>query len=76
MMPLLLAMIGSGLAVTTLNTFVMREMVYTSWKVLPFVVLWIPRIIEEILANTVKTYFVAVLLGALNQQGGMKEILS
>ena len=76
MMPLLLAMIGSGLIVTTLNTVVMREMVYTSWKVLPFAVLWIPRVIEEILANIIKTYSVAVLLGVLNRQNGIKEILS
>ncbi|WZL77426.1 ECF transporter S component [Eubacteriales bacterium mix99] len=75
-MPLLLAMIGSGLIVTTLNTMVMREMVYTSWKMLPFVVLWIPRVIEEILANIIKTYFVAVLLSALNRQRGIKEMVS
>ena len=69
-------MIGSGLIVTTLNTMVMREMVYTSWKMLPFVVLWIPRVIEEILANIIKTYFVAVLLSALNRQRGIKEMVS
>ena len=60
---LLIAMIGSGLFVTTLNTVVLRETIYAAWKALPFVVIWIPRVIEEVLGNTVKAYLVAVLLG-------------
>lgn len=73
---LLLAMVGSGLIVTTLNTVVLRETVYTAWKVLPFAVLWIPRAIEEILGNTVKAYFVAVLLGIFNRQRVLKELIN
>jgi ECF transporter S component (folate family) len=64
---LLIAMIGSGLIVTTLNTIVLRETIFTAWKVLPFAVIWIPRVIEEILGNTVKAYFVAVLLEILRK---------
>jgi ECF transporter S component (folate family) len=73
---LLIAMIGSGLIVTTLNTLVLRETIYTSWKVIPFIVVWIPRVIEEILGNTVKAYFVAVLLGVFRQQRGLNELIS
>lgn len=65
---LLIAMIGSGLIVTTLNTIVLRETIFTAWKVLPFAVIWIPRVIEEILGNTVKAYFVALLLGICRKQ--------
>ncbi|HAX50564.1 MAG TPA: hypothetical protein DEG06_01775 [Lachnospiraceae bacterium] len=48
---------------TTLNTVVLRETIYAAWKAPPFVVIWIPRVIEEVLGNTVKAYLVAVLLG-------------
>ncbi len=67
---LLLVMIVSGLIVTTLNTIILRETIYASWKVLPFAVIWIPRAIEEILGNTVKAYFVAMLLGIAGRQRG------
>lgn len=72
---LLIAMIGSGLIVTTLNTVVLRETIFTAWKVLPFAVIWIPRVIEEILGNTVKAYFVAVLLGIFRKQHSLKELI-
>jgi len=55
---------------------VLRETIYTSWKVIPFIVVWIPRVIEEILGNTVKAYFVAVLLGVFRQQRGLNELIS
>jgi ECF transporter S component (folate family) len=71
---LLFAMIVSGLIVTTLNTIVLRETIYASWKVLPFAVVWIPRIVEEILGNTVKAYFIAALLGIGGKQRGLREL--
>lgn len=74
-MQLLIVMIVSGLIVTTLNTVILRETIYASWKVLPFSVIWIPRVIEEILGNTVKAYFVAMLLGVFQNQHRMKELV-
>lgn len=70
---LLIAMIVSGLIVTTLNTVVLRETIFPTWKVLPFAAVWIPRAIEEVLSNTVKAYFVAVLLGVMQRQQGMRQ---
>lgn len=72
---LLIAMIGSGLIVTTLNTVVLRETIFTAWKVLPFAVIWVPRVIEEVLGNTVKAYFVAVLLGIFGKQYSLNELI-
>ncbi|WP_040211538.1 ECF transporter S component [Clostridium polynesiense] len=72
---LLIAMIASGLFVTTINTLVLRETIFTSWKVLPFVVVWIPRVIEEILGNTVKAYFVAMLLGIGRNQHSFVKVI-
>ncbi len=72
---LLIAMVGSGLIVTTLNTVVLRETIFTAWKVLPFIAIWIPRVIEEVLGNTVKAYFVAVLLGIFGKQHSLNELI-
>lgn len=74
-MQLLIVMIVSGLIVTTLNTVLLRETIYSSWKVIPFAVLWIPRAIEEILGNTVKAYFAAMLLCAFDKQRGVRELV-
>lgn len=72
---LLIAMIGSGMIVTTLNTVVLRETIFTAWKVLPFAVVWIPRMIEEILSNTVKAYFVAMLLGIFRKRHSLNMLI-
>ena len=61
---MLLAVLVSGMIVTTLNTVVMRETLYESWKVLPFAVIWIPRAIEELLAGVVKVCCMVMLIGA------------
>ncbi len=73
---LLIAMIVSGVIITTLNTVILRETVYASWKVLPFTIVWLPRVIEELLGNTVKAYFVVVLLEVFRKQRGLKELLN
>ncbi|MDD3212996.1 MAG: ECF transporter S component [Eubacteriales bacterium] len=72
---LLLVLILSGLIVTTLNTVILRETIYASWKVLPFSVIWIPRVAEEILGNTVKAYFIAVLLGVVNGNRSLRTLV-
>jgi ECF transporter S component (folate family) len=74
-MRLLLAMTLSGLFVTTLNTVILRETVYDSWKLLPFTVVWLPRVIEEILSNIVKAYFIIVLLELFKKQRVMRELI-
>lgn len=72
---LLISMIASGLIVTTFNSVILRETIFKAWKVLPFAVIWIPRVIEEILGNMVKAYFVAVLLGIFKKQRSLKELI-
>ncbi len=73
---LLLAMIVSGLIVTTLNTVILREsMSFAAWKLLPFTVVWIPRVIEEILGNIVKTYFLAMLFAAFKKQKTLNALM-
>jgi hypothetical protein len=72
-MPLFIAMVTGGIMVTTLNTILLRETVFESWKLLPFTVVWIPRLIETILSHTIYVYFVAFLLGLMENQRNMKD---
>lgn len=73
---LLIAMLLSGMIVTTLNTVILRETIYASWKVLPFAIVWFPRAIEELLSNTVKAYFVAVLYKIFCKQRSLKKLIN
>ena len=73
---LLIAMLISGMIVTTLNTVILRETIYASWKALPFAIVWFPRAIEELLSNTVKAYFVAVLYKIFGKQRSLKKLLN
>ena len=74
-MRLLLAILVSGLIVTTLNTLLLRETIYTSWKALPFAVVWIPRVIEEALSGTVYAYITALLLGIFESQPRLRGLI-
>ena len=74
-MPLLLAMLIGSWLVNTLNTIVMREMLFTSWQVLPFVVVWLPRIIQTTITTTVYVYFIAFLLGICKKQKALQPLI-
>ncbi|MFI3236993.1 MAG: ECF transporter S component [Lachnospiraceae bacterium] len=65
---LLITLLISGLIVTTLNTVVLRETILVAWKSLPFVVVWVPRLFEEILNNIVVAWLVSMLLNILYKQ--------
>lgn len=72
---LLWALTLSGLLVTTVNTYTLRETAFQAWKVLPFMVVYIPRAIEEVLSNTVKAYAVAVLLSVCYRQKDISKVI-
>jgi len=48
--------------VTALNTLILRETVYASWKVLPLAVVLLPRIVEEITVGAAKVCLIGVLM--------------
>ena len=75
-MPLLITVLASGLIVSTLNTIVLRETIFReAWQLLPFVVVWLPRVIETIVSHTVYVYFMALLLGIFERQQGLRELI-
>lgn len=59
---MLIAATLSGLVVTALNTLILRETVYASWKVLPLAVVLLPRIVEEITVGAAKVCLIGVLM--------------
>lgn len=69
-----IAMLVSGIVVTTINTVILRELYYEAWKLLPFMVLWLPRLVEEIVSSCVKSYFIAALLGVSERTGILKKL--
>jgi hypothetical protein len=54
----------------------MRQTVMTAWQVLPFVVVWLPRVLQSIATTTIiNVYFVALLLGICEKQPHIKRLL-
>lgn len=73
-MPILISMILPGLVVTTLNTIVLRELLFPQWQALPFTVVWIPRLIESIVENAVMAYFAVLLFGIFQSRNNLREL--
>ena len=74
-MPLLLAMLTGSWFVNTLNTVILREMLITSWQLIPFAVVWLPRIIETTISTTVYAFFVALLLNVCKRQRAIQQLM-
>ena len=74
-MPLLLAIVISGLYMNTLNTVILRQYVFLSWQLMPFVVVWLPRAIQAALTNTVYAYIVAVIMEVVSRQKFMQQLI-
>ena len=74
-MPLLLAIVISGLYMNTLNTVILRQHVFLSWQLMPFVVVWLPRAVQAALTTTVYAYIVAVIMEVVSRQKFMQQII-
>ncbi|MCL1843492.1 MAG: ECF transporter S component [Defluviitaleaceae bacterium] len=75
-MPLLLAMLISTWFSNSINTVLLIYFQIPSWRLLPFVVVWLPRIIQATIVTTVSAYFVALLLGACKKQPTVKDLMA
>ncbi len=67
-----MSLIISGLVVTTINTELLRIFVYSSWSDVAFLLLWIPRAIEEVVVCMVHSYVIAVLYNIMQFNSNMK----
>ena len=71
---MLIALLVSGLVVSTLNTFILLD-VYASWKAIPLVFIWLPRTIQEIVANTVFVCFLAFIYGLFMKHPELRRLV-
>jgi ECF transporter S component (folate family) len=53
---------SSGLLLTTINTEILRWYL-TAWNGRSFIILWIPRVIEEMLVCMIQAYVISILYG-------------
>ncbi len=66
------AVLISGLIVTTLNTFVMMELYYAGRL---FWVVYIPRLAEELLMQVIQAYIITLILSLLSAHGVFRKLL-
>ena len=74
-MPLLISLLVAAWWQSTLNTIILRQYVFASWQLLPFWMVWFPRIIQSTISVVVHSYFVALLMGVCKKQKYLKPYL-
>jgi len=74
-MPLLISLLVAAWWQSTLNTIILRQYVFASWQLLPFWMVWFPRIIQSTITVIVHSYFVALLMGVCKKQKHLKPYL-
>ena len=74
-MPLLLAMLTSSILVNTANTILLRATLFPSWQLLPFYMVWLPRVLQTIITTTIYAYFVAFLLNLCKAQKEFNSLI-
>lgn len=67
-MPLLIAMLVAAWFQSTMNTIILRQYVFSSWQLLPFWMVWFPRIFQTTITTVVHVYFVALLMNVCKRQ--------
>lgn len=72
-MNLLAALMVPAVVVNTVNTEILRHTAFPSWQLLPFTVVWFPRVMQAVGTTLIVVYFVAVLLGVLKRQANFRE---
>jgi ECF transporter S component (folate family) len=72
---LVLTLMIPAILMNTVNTLILRQTVMTSWQVLPFFVVWLPRILQSIGIVTINLFFVVLLMGLCEKQPHIKKLI-
>jgi len=59
---LVLAMMIPAMLVSSINTFILRQTVMTAWQLLPFFIVWLPRVLQSMATTTLNILFLTFLL--------------
>ncbi|MBQ1848550.1 MAG: ECF transporter S component [Clostridia bacterium] len=68
-----IAVTVAGIITTTVNTFILRELL-DAWRGKEFLILYVPRLVEELLVCVLHTYIISILYGSIVHGGIKKEI--
>ena len=74
-MALILAMMLPAILVNSFNTLVFRYTIFTSWQVLPFYLVWLPRVLQSIATTAVNIYVIALLFGLCEKHPAVQKII-
>ena len=74
-MPLLIAMLLAAWIQNTLNTITLRNHVFSSWQLLPFWMVWFPRMLQATISAVVHAYFVVLLVAVCKRQKYFRKYL-
>jgi ECF transporter S component (folate family) len=72
---LVLTLMLPAILMNTVNTIILRYTVMTSWQVLPFFVVWLPRIMQSIGTTTLNLFFVIILIGLCEKQPHIRALM-
>ena len=70
---ILLSVFGSGIVVTTINTYILSLFV-SAYAGRSLVILWVPRVCEEIIICVVQSIIIAMLYKVLQRTGILKKL--
>ena len=75
-MPLVVAMLVPAVVVSTLNTWVLRETIFPAWQLFPFVMVWLPRVVQAIATTVPVLFIMAFLLGIVANQPHLRMLIT
>lgn len=64
---------ASGVAVTTVNTWILMHFL-TAWQGRSFLILWIPRLLEELVVCMIQAYLIAILYDVCRKRKLLEKI--
>jgi hypothetical protein len=72
---LIVAMMIPAILVSSINTYILSRYVYTSWQLLPFVVVWLPRVVQSMATTAVNFFFITFILGLCGRHPSIKGLI-
>ena len=73
--PLIFSITLSAAFINTLNTVILRQVLFTSWQELSFFVVWLPRILPALVIASVNVYIAVFLYNLALKQKYMQSII-
>ena len=73
---LAIAMLVPAILVSTANTIMFRYTIFTSWQLVPLVVVWLPRVLSSIATTMINVFFIAFLMRLFEKEAHLRTVLT